>query len=168
MMVVLSDFDSEEPVGLWRRASRRHDVVAVRINHPLEERLPDVGMLWIEDSESEGRLVVNAHRARQRRTYARNAEERRQAFIRWCTATAIDGHTMSTETEPLQTLVKLLKHKLASGQAVNQNPGQAESTQVLVPPRPNLGQTVSGSVGTPSPSSCRSCLSRRSSWRCSS
>ena len=168
MMVVLSDFDSEEPVGLWRRASRRHDVVAVRINHPLEERLPDVGMLSIEDSESEGRLVVDAHSARQRRAYARNAEERRQAFIRWCTATAIDGHTMSTETEPLQTLVKLFRTlRLASGQAVNQNPGQAESTQVLVPHGLTSAPSP-GSVTTPSPSSCRSCLSRRSSWRCSS
>ncbi|MDR3622047.1 MAG: DUF58 domain-containing protein [Paludisphaera borealis] len=113
MVVVLSDFESEEPIGLWRRASRRHDVIAVRIVHPLEERLPDVGLLMLEAAEQSGRMVVDTHSLRRRRSYARQADEREQAFVRWCIGAAIDGFRMSTETEPLQTLMELFARRAA-------------------------------------------------------
>src|SRR3954471_2089063 len=51
MIVVLSDFNSEEPIGIWRRAARRHDTIALRIVNPLEERLPNAGLLFLEDAE---------------------------------------------------------------------------------------------------------------------
>jgi len=111
MIVVLGDFEPEEPVGPWRRATRRNDVIAVRVTHPLELKLPDVGTLAVEDAESGERLIVDARGAGRRRAYARDAEERRQAFIRWCAAAAIDGHSMSTETEPLQTLVAIFQQR---------------------------------------------------------
>ncbi|MDG3004160.1 DUF58 domain-containing protein [Paludisphaera mucosa] len=113
MLVVLSDFPADEPIGAWRQASRRHDVVAVRIVDPLEEDLPDVGLLAVRDAEGEGRLTVDTHRPRRRRVYARRAEEHRQAFVRWCTSAAIDGHDMSTETEPLQTLMEVFERRAA-------------------------------------------------------
>jgi len=113
MVVVLSDFDSDEPVGLWRRASRRHDVIAVRVVHPLEERLPDVGLLMLEDAEKGGRMVVDTHSRRRQRSYARQADEREQAFVRWCIAAAIDGYRMPTEVEPLQTLIELFSRRAA-------------------------------------------------------
>jgi uncharacterized protein (DUF58 family) len=113
MVVVLSDFDSDEPVGLWRRASRRHDVIAARVVHPLEERLPDVGLMMIEDAEDGGRMVVDSHSKRRRRSYARQAVEREQAFVRWCIAAAVDGFRMPTDVEPLQTLIDMFSRRAA-------------------------------------------------------
>ncbi len=40
MIVVISDFRTEEPVGTWRRAARRHDTIALRIVDPRENQLP--------------------------------------------------------------------------------------------------------------------------------
>jgi len=113
MVVVLSDFDMDEPVGPWRRAARRNDIIAVRVTHPLEHRLPDVGALAVEDAETGEKLTVDTRGARRRLAYARDAEEHRQAFIRWCAAAAIDGHFMSTETEPLQTLVAIFQRRVS-------------------------------------------------------
>lgn len=113
MMVLLSDFQELEPVGPWRRVARRNDVIAIRVTHPLEYKLPDAGLLALEDAESGAKLVVDTHSAARRRAYARDAEERRQAFIRWCAAAAIDGHAMSTETEPLQTLMTIFQQRAA-------------------------------------------------------
>ena len=112
LLVVLSDFP-EEPVGPWRQASRRHDVVAIRVVDPMEEELPDVGLLAVRDAEGPGRMAVDTHRPRLRRAYARRAEERRQAFVRWCTSAAIDGHSMSTRTEPLRTLMDVFERRAA-------------------------------------------------------
>jgi uncharacterized protein (DUF58 family) len=112
MLVVLSDFP-DEPVGPWRRASRRHDVIAIRVVDPLEERLPDVGVVAVRDAEGDAARVVDSHRARLRAAYARRAEERRRAFTRWCVSARIDGHDMSTTTEPLQTLMHVFERRAA-------------------------------------------------------
>ncbi|OJW19168.1 MAG: hypothetical protein BGO49_11760 [Planctomycetales bacterium 71-10] len=112
MLVVLSDFP-DEPLGPWRQASRRHDVVAIRVVDPLEERLPDVGVIAVREAEGDGGRVVDTRRGRRRTAYARRAEERRQAFVRWCTSAAIDGHDMSTETEPLRTLMDVFERRAA-------------------------------------------------------
>lgn len=111
MIVVLSDFPADEPLGIWRQASRRQDVVAIRVVDPLERELPDLGLLSIRDSEGDGRLTVDAHRRRRRLDYAARAERRRLAFVRWCTSAAIDGHDMSTETEPLRTLMEVFERR---------------------------------------------------------
>ena len=41
------------------------------------------------------------------------ADERERAFVRWCAGAAIDGFRMSTETEPLMTLMELFERRAA-------------------------------------------------------
>ena len=74
LIVVLSDFDSDEPIGIWRRAARRHDTIALRIVNPLEERVPDAGLLFLEDAENAKPRVINSSSRGQRAWYARAAE----------------------------------------------------------------------------------------------
>nr|WP_255377017.1 DUF58 domain-containing protein [Planctomyces sp. SH-PL62] len=111
MLVVLGDFQPDEPVGAWREAGRRHDVVALRLVDPLEERLPDVGLLAVRDAEGDGRFLLDSHRKRRRAAYARRAEDRRREFVRWCGAAAVEGHDLSTETDPLQTLMQVFERR---------------------------------------------------------
>jgi uncharacterized protein (DUF58 family) len=113
MIVVLSDFGSDEPIGLWRRAARRHDTIAMRIVNPLEERLPAVGLLALEDAESGKRLMIDSSSKRQRAEYARLAQERKGAFHRWSASAGVDGFTMSTEVEPIQSLIELFSRRSA-------------------------------------------------------
>jgi uncharacterized protein (DUF58 family) len=113
MIVVLSDFGSEEPIGLWRRTARRHDAIALRIVNPLEERLPAAGLLSLEDAETGKRLVIDASSRRQRAGYARKAEDRKQAFHRWCASAGVDGFTISTEVEPILFLIELFSRRSA-------------------------------------------------------
>ncbi len=44
MLVVVSDFISEEPSFTWRRAARRHDTIALRVVDPRENELPASGL----------------------------------------------------------------------------------------------------------------------------
>ena len=113
MIVVLSDFDSDEPIGLWRRAARRHDTIALRVVHPLEERLPAVGLIAVEDAENGKTMVVDSSSPRQRAEYARASQERQQAFHRWCASAGVDGFTMSTEAEPIVSLIELFGRRSA-------------------------------------------------------
>ena len=113
MIVVLSDFGSDEPIGLWRRAARRHDAIALRIVSPLEEHLPAAGLLSLEDAETGKNLMIDASSKRQRADYARKAGETKQAFHRWCASVGVDGFTMSTEVEPIVSLIELFSRRSA-------------------------------------------------------
>ena len=66
MLVVISDFVTEEPVGSWRRAARRHDTIALRVVDPRENKLPDAGLVALEDAEGgQTRLIDSSSAARQ-------------------------------------------------------------------------------------------------------
>src|SRR5271166_5822764 len=113
MIVVLSDFGSDKPIGMWRQAARRHDTIALRIVHPLEEKMPAAGLLALEDAESGKTLIVDTSSRQQRSLYARASQEQNQAFHRWCSSAGVDGFTMSTEVEPILPLIELFSRRSA-------------------------------------------------------
>ncbi len=76
MLVVISDFVSEEPSLTWRRAARRHDTIAIRVVDPRETKLPDAGILSLEDVERGKKRFVDSSSRRLRRDYAKAAVDR--------------------------------------------------------------------------------------------
>ena len=79
--------------------ANRHDVIAVRLSDPLEMRLPDLGLLTFQDSESGEQVFVDTHDPGFRRRFAKVAEERedhlRIAFER----AGVDTVELSTEDD---------------------------------------------------------------------
>ena len=111
LVVVLSDFLAPAPAppvtGPWRRAARRHEVLALRLVDPREEALPDAGLIDIEDSETGARRVVDSGSRKVRDAYARAAGERRAAFRRWCAVVGIAGFELATVSDPVGPLVRI-------------------------------------------------------------
>ncbi|MFO0909885.1 MAG: DUF58 domain-containing protein [Isosphaeraceae bacterium] len=109
LVVVLSDFllPSPAPNGLWRRAARRHEVIALRLVDPREEELPAAGLLAVEDTESGQHRLVPSSSRRVRARYAEAAVRRRAAFRSWCGATGVAGHDLSTEVDPIAPLTRI-------------------------------------------------------------
>src|SRR6516165_8875515 len=60
IVFLLSDFLDEDFGQALKRAGRRHDLVAIRIADPGEERLPAFGLLELEDAETGGRVLIDA------------------------------------------------------------------------------------------------------------
>jgi uncharacterized protein (DUF58 family) len=111
MLVVISDFISEEPTQIWRRAARRHDTIALRVVDPRENVLPDAGLLSLEDVELRKKRFVDSSSRRLRRSYAELAAKRAQSFQRWCTNSGIQPFTMMTDTDPIQPLIELFSRR---------------------------------------------------------
>lgn len=109
MVVLLSDFLEPEsrPMGVWRRAARRHELIAVRFVEPREEILPDAGLIRLEAAERGGTLVVDSGSRKVREAYARAAEARGEAFLGWCSATGLAGHSVSTAVDPVLPLTRI-------------------------------------------------------------
>jgi uncharacterized protein (DUF58 family) len=106
LIVVLSDFLTPEPVGVWRLAARRHEVIAIRLVDPREEALPDAGLLALEDAELGTRTIVNSSARRVRSGYAEAALKRRQEHRRWCSDAGITGFEISTDDDPIGPLIR--------------------------------------------------------------
>jgi uncharacterized protein (DUF58 family) len=116
LIVVLSDFlgDDPPPVGLWRRAARRHELLALRLVEPREESLPPAGLVAVEDAERGGRRLVDAGSKRVRTAYAAAAAARREAFRRWCSTAGIAGFDVSTAIDPIVPLTRIFSGRAAA------------------------------------------------------
>ncbi len=113
LIVVLSDFLTPEPVGIWRQAARRHEVIALRLIDPREESLPDAGLVDLEDAELGTRRVVDSSSPRVRAAYAEAARTRRTAFRRWCAGTGLTGYEVSTADDPIGPLIRFFSGRAA-------------------------------------------------------
>lgn len=63
---------------------RRHDLIAIAVNDPAEERLPPVGLLELLDGETGQRMIVDAGDRRVREAFAEANQARRTALRELC------------------------------------------------------------------------------------
>jgi uncharacterized protein (DUF58 family) len=107
LVFVVSDFISQPG---WQaclaRLSRRHDVVAVRLWDPLEMELPDMGLLTLQDAETEEQLFVDASDAGFRERYAAIAAERELALMADLAQSGADVLELATDDDLLDALMR--------------------------------------------------------------
>src|SRR5262245_9648793 len=90
IVFLLSDFldpDCERPLRL---TGKRHDLNAVRIADPLQERLPPVGLIQLEDAETGRQLPIDTSRPALRAAFAEQARRRRDEVVRLTRQSDID------------------------------------------------------------------------------
>ena len=104
---VVSDFISEPG---WEKAlgllARRHEVVAVRLLDPLEQELPDLGLLTLRDAETGEQLLVDTHDAGFRRRFADLAAQRERDLRQSLSQAGIDTLELRTDDDLLQALLR--------------------------------------------------------------
>jgi uncharacterized protein (DUF58 family) len=66
---LISDFLTGDYGRQLRAAARRHDIIALRVREPIDEELPDAGMLMLMDSESGAPVEVDTSSRAVRDTY---------------------------------------------------------------------------------------------------
>jgi uncharacterized protein (DUF58 family) len=101
VVFVVSDFVSkpgwERTLGLL---ARRHEVVAVRLCDPLEQALPDLGMVVMQDAETGEQMFVDTHDRGFRRRFAQIAGEREEDLRQTLAEAGVDCLELST-AEPI-------------------------------------------------------------------
>ncbi len=75
---LISDFIDNGYERPLRDLARRHEVIAVVVVDPLDEALPDAGIVEVEDIERGGLLLIDSSDEGLRRRYAEAAAERRE------------------------------------------------------------------------------------------
>ena len=107
-VIVLSDFLDLDFEKTLRRLNRRHDVIAVGISDPREERFPERGLVRLVDAETgETRLVDLA-----RSDVARRSLQRRQQLVRRFRAAGIDHLDVSTAVPYDRPLLRFFRERV--------------------------------------------------------
>ncbi len=99
IVVVLSDFFAQGWESPLRRLSARHEVVAITVDDPREERLPPSGWIELDDAETERRVMINAGDPAVRSRVAHSAERRRSERHRLLSAAGVDHVALATNRE---------------------------------------------------------------------
>ncbi|HLM49867.1 MAG TPA: DUF58 domain-containing protein [Solirubrobacteraceae bacterium] len=110
LVVVVSDFRGPRD---WRRALRalrgRHGVLAVEVQDPREQELPDVGDLALVDPETGRFLRVDTSKRRLRERFAAAAAEDRADVAREMREAGVDHVVLSTRGDWLRPLADHLR-----------------------------------------------------------
>jgi uncharacterized protein (DUF58 family) len=107
LVFIVSDFIS---LPGWDRPllhlAQRHEVIAVRLQDPLEAELPDLGLVVFQDAETGEQLFVDTHdrgfRARFRDLAIQKESEMRQAFAQ----AGVDALELSTDADIVDTVIR--------------------------------------------------------------
>lgn len=110
---LISDFLSNDYAPQLRAAARRHDVIAVSVREPLDEQLPDAGILTLADSETGVLVEVDTGSAAVREAYARHVRdldaERHYLFG----SLGIDEIAVSVDQDYVAALLQFFRRRTA-------------------------------------------------------
>ena len=122
LVFLVSDFITapgwEAPLG---QLARRHEVLAVRLVDPRERELPDIGAVWMADSETGEQMWVDTSEPRFRARFAEIARRREERLLATFRRAGVDVLPLSTEDDLVPSILrfaarrKLRRAQRASG-----------------------------------------------------
>jgi uncharacterized protein (DUF58 family) len=109
--VIISDFKTE---GYWQELamlSRKHDVVAIRIEDELDRAFPQVGYLTLGDVEENLSMHIMTSSKKFQEDYKGYWETMRSAWRKNCQKRHVSPLIISTKDDLITLLVAFFKHR---------------------------------------------------------
>jgi len=111
LVFMISDFHADvldKPLG---KLARKHDLVALRVNDPLEEKLPKAGRVVMVDPETGFETLVNTNNQSLRMGYRKLMRRQVEGVASIFKKHGIDSATLLTDRDTLPELHQLLKRR---------------------------------------------------------
>src|SRR5947209_1481415 len=120
LVVLVADFRGGEPLSAWRgpmlRLCSRHDVLAVEVRDPREQKLPNMGELFLVDPETGRQIRVDTRRRAIRERFAAAAASERSEVAAALAACGADHVVLTTSGDWLRPLAAfLLRREIRRG-----------------------------------------------------
>ena len=106
---ILSDFMSKEFDRPLKIASKKHDLVALRIHDIREDTLPNVGLVPMQDAETEKMLFVDTSSKKVRDNFAKNRAQANEKLRKLFPASGVDLIDITTGTDYVKPLINFFK-----------------------------------------------------------
>ena len=111
VVFLVSDFQAEGFERSMRVIGKRHDLVAVTVIDPREIRLPDVGLLELEDAETGEIVVIDTSSTSVRKKYERLGREQSDEFRDLFASMGVDQIEIQTDKDYIPNLVKFFRSR---------------------------------------------------------
>jgi uncharacterized protein (DUF58 family) len=111
IVFLMSDFVGRGFEGAFRRAARKHDLIAVRTSDPREKAWPAVGLVRLQDAETGRQVLVDTSSSRARAEFATAARERAEAFARLARGSQADLIEAGTEGDHFDALLNFFRKR---------------------------------------------------------
>jgi uncharacterized protein (DUF58 family) len=108
VLLVISDYLNLNFERTMRRLNRRHDVIAISISDPREERFPPGGLARVVDAESQRMRLIDLGGA----DVSRRAVQRQQQNARRWRAAGVDAITISTAMPYDRELLRFFRQRV--------------------------------------------------------
>ncbi|MDR0560002.1 MAG: DUF58 domain-containing protein [Prevotellaceae bacterium] len=114
---ILSDFmdfdENSQPrfEQAFKIASKKHDIVAVRVYDRRETELPSVGLVEMLDAETNQTVLVNTGRKKTRRLYNQWWKNCSDTLNRIFSRYKVDSANIATDVDYIKPLIKLFKKR---------------------------------------------------------
>jgi uncharacterized protein (DUF58 family) len=111
IVFLFSDFLDTRFDRALRLAGRRHDLVAVWVRDPLEEELPDVGLLELADAETGEQALIDTGSGAVRAAFATERRRRDDDLRRRFRGAGVDAIEVSTAGGHLDALIAFFRRR---------------------------------------------------------
>ena len=109
IVFLLSDFLDQDFENALKRTARRHDLIAIHIADPREDELPALGLVELEDAETDERILLDTNSRQVRDAYASAARRRREALRQLTRSSGADLVEVSTDGSHLDALIRFFR-----------------------------------------------------------
>jgi uncharacterized protein (DUF58 family) len=109
VVFLVSDFQAEGFEKKMRVLGKRHDLIAVTIVDPREVRLPDVGLIELEDAETGETVLVDTGSAAVRKRYERLGREEQARLKELFSSMGVDQIEVMTDRDYVPRLISFFR-----------------------------------------------------------
>lgn len=111
VVFLISDFLGGDFEGPMRILSKRHDLVAVSVADPREVRMPNVGLIELEDAETGELVLIDTGRAAVRKRYETRGYERTAELRSLFASMDVEQIEVQTDRDYVRDLVRFFRSR---------------------------------------------------------
>jgi uncharacterized protein (DUF58 family) len=111
VVFLVSDFQAGNYEKRLAIIAKRHDLIAISLSDPRERKLPNVGLIELEDAETGERVLVDTGSATVRKRFEAAARERSERLRGMLRSRGVDHIPVVTGEDYVRDLVKFFKSR---------------------------------------------------------
>jgi uncharacterized protein (DUF58 family) len=112
IFILISDFQSSGYEKKLRIANRKHDLVSIVVDDPLERDLPDLGLIPLRDAETGQFRIIDTSSKAVREQYRRRREVRMDRLQKLLRRHRIDAITLQTHESYIEPVMAFFKRRV--------------------------------------------------------
>ena len=111
VVFLISDFIDQ---GYWKSlklANNKHDMIGIRISDPAEQLIPDIGLIKIQDPETNEKIWVDVSSNKDRDNLSKSVQEKWDIFEKECSRNQFDVINISTGKDYVNPLMNFFRKR---------------------------------------------------------